>query len=101
MSWHTPGPWRVEFGGNAKHRTVKTYVMAGDGDDGVLVCEVNTDEPDARLIASAPDLLEIAKELAASARLPSGVSFSSRRVTYPAATLHKLRAAITKAEAGQ
>lgn len=50
---HTPGPWRIH--GN--------YIVAGDHQ---TICQwINyTDEPDARLIAAAPDMLAALKHAA-------------------------------------
>lgn len=58
---HTPGPWFIECDGLPELRNVSTYITAGQFEDHVLICEVNTDAPDARLIAAAPALLEALK----------------------------------------
>ncbi len=71
MSKHTPGPWQV----GTKHHHNACQVYAADGQDAVcMVYDIwhhrNVDEckdckgmANARLIASAPELLEALKEL--------------------------------------
>jgi hypothetical protein len=54
----TPGPWFIECDGLPELRNVSTYITAGSGSDHVLIAEINTDAPDARLIAAAPELYE-------------------------------------------
>ncbi len=51
MTEHTQGPWEYEFVG---HDTQEFWIMDSDG---FLVADAQT-EANARLIASAPDLLE-------------------------------------------
>jgi hypothetical protein len=53
MTQHTPGPWFA----NLSEETV----TGADGN--TVVYELNTNEADARLIASAPDLLEALQDL--------------------------------------
>jgi hypothetical protein len=58
IGWHTPGPWRVDFGG--------IYIRA---EDGTRICEYGIDEPyeaNARLIAAAPELLAALQRIASS-----------------------------------
>lgn len=57
---HTPGPWTIGCDGNGD------YIMCkNDGESyGDSVCEVyNSSEPDKKLIAAAPDLLEACKNM--------------------------------------
>jgi hypothetical protein len=56
---HTPGPWDVSEVRPLTDRG-ETYMVLGGGFDFGLVADV-TLEPDARLIAAAPDLLEAAQ----------------------------------------
>lgn len=82
---HTPGPWRLS-------RTER-YVM--DGVAAPWVCEVTPRaecRANARLIAAAPDLLEVAKAIAAAADALNGTVAGAG----PLATM--ARAAIAKAE---
>lgn len=94
MSTHTPGPWRV--------------VPFREGDspgicsaDGVHVCNVDgygtlgeTDSINARLIASAPDLLAACREALALLEDPDSDQFGADAVEA------RLRAVITQAEGG-
>ena len=53
---HTPGPWRIEedeFGFAVHGKKTATYT--------VYICEQIDAEPDAHLIAAAPELLEALK----------------------------------------
>ena len=65
---HTPGPWFIDGMGNDPHCLA---ITAGDQIDGPefqredKIAEVHT-ESDARLIAAAPDLLEVARETIAA-----------------------------------
>jgi hypothetical protein len=83
MSKHTPGPWHC-------HEVVGVYAK-----DGKLVASVHTPisdrSHDARLIAAAPELLSVCKELAASAAYWSDYDV-------PVGIVDRLRAAIAKAE---
>lgn len=61
---HTPGPWRQGTPGGKAMDTVFTH------DGGSIVCEVNTSAPEpgereanARLIAAAPELLGVCKDI--------------------------------------
>jgi hypothetical protein len=56
MSKHTPGPW-IWCSGEANEHDC--YVIAEDEND---VLATGLSEPDARLIAAAPDLLAALKE---------------------------------------
>ena len=52
MSKHTPGPWVW----TPDAETIHGY--SPEGEARVVVYELGTNEPDARLIAAAPELLE-------------------------------------------
>ena len=76
MSKHTPGPWHI--GGRTILRPTLTifHKPFGLGD----VAEVY-EEVDARLIAAAPDLLEVVQKFVAwseAERNPSGTTFWQR-----------------------
>lgn len=55
MSAHTPGPWTAVQDGN-----VDWYIV--DENESVIVFGLS--EPDARLIAAAPDMLDLARNVA-------------------------------------
>ena len=80
---HTPGPWGIVAG--TQHFFIRTSNGRVDGGIGRTTGDDIWDEANARLIAAAPDLLEVAKNILK--RAWAGPS------TFPA-----LRAAITKAE---
>ncbi len=107
MSGHTPGPWQVGFSdgsgandedgycivaGDHAARTdvtgVVTVVLAGIDHWGVVRGIANAD--DARLIASAPDLLAALKEAADYTRHPD--------YDWPVEFSRQVSAAIAKAE---
>jgi len=64
---HTPGPWRVEgnqeraFHISTDNVMVGPYVVAG----GIVACDIEH-EPNARLIAAAPEMLEALREMLAT-----------------------------------
>lgn len=60
MSKHTPGPWRLE--GRRIMSTGEDYVALIDGSGGYDSYVTATDA-DMRLIAAAPDLLEVVRRL--------------------------------------
>jgi hypothetical protein len=57
MSKHTPGPWTIQSEESALDYQMEHWIQA-EGED---LCVVNS-EADARLIAAAPDLLQVMKE---------------------------------------
>jgi hypothetical protein len=85
---HTPGPWRLIKTDATKSRPFPLFSVDAEESFHVLTDEA-LDEPDARLIAAAPDLLEALKALVA---LPYYVT----RTEYKDAI-----AAIAKAEGGK
>ena len=89
MSKHTPGPWFVD------HKS-PFLVRAGDDIDGRHIAHIgpanytprfDVDEPNAKLIAAAPDLLEALYEI-----INDGGKFVMTNETH-----RKARAAIAKA----
>jgi len=80
MSKHTPGPWEIN----------EQYIIARSKRGLRTICQWGsyTDEPDARLIAAAPDLLKALKVLVALHGNGPGDSVS----------MDNARAAIAKAE---
>ena len=102
MSKHTPGPWRIGSLESYDGYTGQPYrnVWAGQDEAATVVARAirsdgamtNDVDADARLIASAPDLLAICKELAESAAYWS-------EYDVPLGIVERLTEAITKAEA--
>lgn len=86
MNKHTPGPWRWD---NDHLVAAEAFVLSLDQEDIGY-----TSEADARLIAAAPDLLDVAK-WALDSLLNDGRSEVYRGLT------DTLRAAIAKAEGVQ
>ena len=66
---HTPGPWRHEPTNGAKLTYVAVSTVAGSNGNTVVIgqCAGPDKEANARLIASAPDLLEALEGLVAIA----------------------------------
>ena len=102
MSKYTPGPWAINTAGSAKagqpFKVTEIYVYAPDTQDDVAICADVIDpvtqapsEANARLIAAAPDLLEILIDFASS---PYIAAHHPKR-------LAKALAAIAKAEGEQ
>ena len=84
MSGHTPGPWRYDY--------EPGYCGEVIASNGQTICTF-ADEPlpsNARLIAAAPDLLAVVKELEESAAYWS-------EYDVPLGIVDRLRAAIAKA----
>jgi hypothetical protein len=100
MSQHTPGPWQIE-GKFQKSGSPRWgfIITAGTNDrhDGPAahVGDLMVSEADARLIAAAPDLLDIAKQWAA---LDGGAWDVQRHAADKRDLLADTRAAIAKAE---
>ena len=72
MNKHTPGPWEPY----QKLTRLKTWTIF-DGKDGFQICSLSNseidetqDEPNARLIAAAPELLEACKLLLVEKNTP-------------------------------
>jgi len=71
MDKHTPGPWVVWCGDDScaeddcGHRTRKAHRIGTNGDSGGVHATCSTTLADARLIAAAPDLLAVCKQLIA------------------------------------
>ena len=98
MSEHTSGPWAV--GDTYYHPEYEAKVsLITHGDDGcvAIVLVDGQDDPDARLIAAAPDLLAVAKIFAGT--LPELVDEDSVPL-FPedGGDMKLIRAAIAKAE---
>lgn len=65
MPSHTPGPWVFRRTGDGPSDVAEVVAMdAGPFDAATGICETYH-EPDARLIAAAPELLEVARRLVA------------------------------------
>lgn len=54
MSGHTPGPWALSKDGSSERKNQANCIQ---GADGTLIVYGQANDADARLIASAPDLL--------------------------------------------
>ncbi len=92
MSEHTPGPWKAE-----KHHVIQ--IGTGDVVTSCFYGFANRDNyaedyATARLIAAAPDMLEVLKQLAESAEYWS-------EYDVPVGIVDKINAAIAKAEGKQ
>ncbi len=92
---HTPGPWVHDDGdGYSAHTIWAGCSPSGHGAPGRMIADIAGDdqftEPNARLIAAAPDLLEVAEAL---------VSFDGRNNVNHLKDM--ARAAIAKAERTQ
>jgi endonuclease III len=93
---HTPGPWNYDRSGYSLYVNSGRELVTALSMDGK---RLETSEANARLIAAAPDLLDVAKE--ANAELerlndPRGfVSMRQERI------MEKARAAIAKATGGE
>jgi hypothetical protein len=61
---HTPGPWKAEKHGNAiEVWNQNTFVCSLDGKEFRTAHSQFEDEPNARLIAAAPEMLETIKRV--------------------------------------
>lgn len=98
MSKHTPGPWKIQtscsfrrIGNNMGDGNVCYPCNQPDGHPDLTFQNGGFDGPDARLIASAPDLLEACQEYAAWADKVACKDADLRAIR------EKIRAAIAKA----
>ena len=93
MSKHTPGPWQAR--GSTVLAESRIGTNCTDADVAVygapLVCESIRSDANARLIAAAPDLLSVCKELSEAAAYWS-------EYDVPIGIVDRLNAAIGKAE---
>lgn len=90
MTTHTPGPWTYEFIDEDEQLKISAgekNVLGGCGCCGSPWCS----EADAKLIAAAPDLLAVLKELQESAAYWS-------EYDVPLNIVYRINAAIAKAE---
>ena len=93
---HTPGKWVAEQVGSSGHEN-PTDVFEVVADGYVRVCEF-AGEADARLIAAAPDLLEVLKLIAARCFDYDEEYSTERKVAMGEYLCGKMTAAIAKAE---
>jgi len=95
MSKYTPGPWVTGNGKNGTRAETSVYAEIGDIYVKIAWCDATLGYPhcvaNARLIATAPELLSVCKELADSAAYWS-------EYDVPLGIVDRLNAAITKAE---
>jgi len=59
MSKHTPGPWEYNYSRYDGRRLAEFYINA----DKYCIAVCNSNEPNARLIAAAPDMLVALQEI--------------------------------------
>ena len=93
MSKHTPGPWTAIIEKDGEH-VVDTYVVDVD-EDVVVRPSAKLSEPDARLIAAAPDLLAALRALITEWDRPREIPADP---DWCDAIVGQARAAIAKAE---
>lgn len=106
MAQHTLGPWEVQSGEDACFHQGNRFAITKSGTDGrepwqVTIAEIwpataGADEADARLIASAPELLEALHELEALFDYQGDARPYTWQERLP--MLERARAAIAKAE---
>lgn len=87
MKTHTPGPWKVSHDDHEPYWNID--MPCSDGSYGFCNAMVYTTEEDARLVAAAPELLEVLRDVARFEKVVDGMNPS----VWP-----KLHAAIAKAE---
>lgn len=97
---HTPGPWKVESRTTQGQFVTETHIVAEDGSHiaEVSPCEI---EPNARLIAAAPELLEALRPLqvwAEHARREARAYGREGEADYMGELADNARAAVAKAE---
>jgi hypothetical protein len=99
MSGHTPGPWKHGKGVDGHYRIYRrksVICQFGEGiDEDWRECK--NSKANARLIASAPDLLAALKELV-DAEYASSDKFGAAEIDRIESAMKKARAAIAKAE---
>lgn len=90
---HTPGPWQIEFGHTQTASGIQ-YWQVTDGADAICCnqfCYAGDAEANARLIASAPELLKLAAQYRDDLHHPPSPDSKQRR-------LAAIEAVISKAE---
>ncbi len=93
---HTPGPWNYLYDGRGDHTIVDAYGRVLAVTWGVPI-DRGTEEANARLIASAPELLEALEDVESKI-----MDYEARRINWrPEDFLMRVRAAISKARGGQ
>ena len=98
---HTPGPWKITDGDQARPKIVSdnntpvVAVFCGDYDS-EPGWEIS--EEDARLIASAPDLLEACKEVMQYFTSMNDIPVERATIKTNSDTIKKMKQAIAKAE---
>jgi hypothetical protein len=93
MSAHTPVPWGFKATATCNDNPCRWEIIGGGG----VIAETNdnTTDADARLIASAPDMLEALEFL-----LSDYLAIDGESLTYSTVPADKARAAIAKAKGG-
>lgn len=94
---HTPGPWTADITDNPADGSPAWGVDAAEHSVCILDGPQDVNEPNARLIASAPDLLELCR--AVLLRLDLEAAERAAGAIFPCAAMREdLRAAIKRAE---
>lgn len=93
---HTPGPWTAFFSVRNQRTGAGDWCFTGGPDRRSLLKNGRRSEADARLIAAAPDLLEIAKAVIALQSLPIN---SEERIVAGGKISAMSKLAVAKAEA--
>jgi hypothetical protein len=61
---HTPGPWKILYVNTPQKHYPLLHIDSSNGINGIIATVYSDDEPNARLIAAAPDLLDACRKLA-------------------------------------
>lgn len=103
MNKHTPGPWRIDgqdlFQGIGHDRALMHAVIRSEGEQWTSLVEIEDGEgfANARLIASAPELLEALEALLESAICANASQNWATGLNDEPASFDQARAAIRKA----
>jgi hypothetical protein len=68
MSKHTPGPWEARWSERGQY----WFIDHEQGGEGYTLTKLNCEEANARLIAAAPELLELARQIVLAAEQDEG-----------------------------
>ena len=65
---HTPGPWEARWSERGQY----WFIDHEQGGEGYTLTKLNCEEADARLIATVPELLELARQIILAAEQDEG-----------------------------
>ncbi len=82
---HTDGPWHITK--EKKYLTIGTFITVRDSHEGVIAGTHVNDEANAKLIAAAPDLLQVTKDFLLLAALHD---WEGAAIDFAKATLAKV-----------